>query len=209
MNILFCTAGLSKEKEEIECNKFYSRFADMSGGIMVFWCAAHGFAVGAHIIPSSEGRNDVFTALYGRWEKPPSVIVYDFACGSALYNMYRAPWFFKNTLHITDTHHSAGHKGCSPTTKMALYRDVPALKHIRDSFAESGNRVLNRIKRSVRYSSLDNSLRLIRMQLTAHNLQRLRRLHNAPPLAKVSWSNDWATVCEQWYSGPVDQPQEQ
>lgn len=197
-----------REKSDIECNKFYGKFADMTGGIMVFWCARHGFAVGAHLIPSSEGRTDVFSVIYNRWSNPPSVILYDYACASALYNNYRAPWFFKNTLHITDTHHAAGHTKCSRATKMPYFRDNPQLRHIRDSYAESGNRVLNRIKRSVRYSGLENGMRLVLMQLCTHNLMRQRRIHGtlaANPT--IPWDAQWVKICEQLYAG--GEPNEQ
>ena len=47
------------------CNKYFNTFNRLSGGVMLLWCK-HRVCVGFHIIPKSEGRNDVFSAIVTR-----------------------------------------------------------------------------------------------------------------------------------------------
>ena len=72
------------------CQKYYSQYGEnrLTGGIMAVWCT-HSICYGFHCIPQAEGRNDVFSAIYTRWEKAPEVVVYDFACALQPYCMTR------------------------------------------------------------------------------------------------------------------------
>ena len=53
----------------------------LAAGIFLFTCP-HGVALGFHVIPVAEGRNDAFTPLVTRFseEEQPLYIVYDFSC---------------------------------------------------------------------------------------------------------------------------------
>ena len=68
--------------------KHFKQFRKLNGGITLMWCK-HRICVGFHIIEKGEGRNDVFSPIYTRWTKAPELIVYDFACQLASYNMVR------------------------------------------------------------------------------------------------------------------------
>jgi hypothetical protein len=46
--------------------------AGLVGGISGLWCP-HGVCVGLHIMPSAEGRDDIFSAIFTHWETPPKV----------------------------------------------------------------------------------------------------------------------------------------
>ncbi|TEB10932.1 hypothetical protein FA13DRAFT_1759730 [Coprinellus micaceus] len=78
------------------------------GGIMVAWCM-HSVCYGFHHMPTSEGRNDVFSAMVTRWPIAPEQVVYDFACALGPYCMLREPEFFKNTLFAIDDFHAKDH----------------------------------------------------------------------------------------------------
>jgi hypothetical protein len=52
-----------------------------AAGIFIFTCP-HGGALGFHMIPVAEGRNDAFTPLTTRFPEglEPLYVIYDFAC---------------------------------------------------------------------------------------------------------------------------------
>ncbi|KAF5331969.1 hypothetical protein D9611_008841 [Ephemerocybe angulata] len=128
------------------CGKFYSEYGEQSltGGIMAVWCT-HSVCYGFHCIPSSEGRNDVFSALVTRWPTAPKMVIYDFACALGPYCLIREPEFFKNTLFVIDKFHTAGHTKCSPAAFLDQYSDTDIrLSSINSSAGESGNSSLRR-----------------------------------------------------------------
>ena len=43
---------------------------------MAAWCL-HSVCIGFHCIPKGEGRNNVFSAIFTRWERAPKVVIYD------------------------------------------------------------------------------------------------------------------------------------
>jgi hypothetical protein len=67
--------------EEGSYRKLYSTYGkrSLTGGLMALWCP-HLVCLGFHKMPKSEGRNDVFSALYKYWETLPKVVIHDFAC---------------------------------------------------------------------------------------------------------------------------------
>ncbi|KAJ3506795.1 hypothetical protein NLJ89_g6667 [Agrocybe chaxingu] len=120
------------------CQKFYSRIC-------------YGF----HCIPSAEGRNDVFSAIYTRWKKPPTVIVYDFACALQPYCMAREPDFFSKTLFAIDVFHATGHTRCGRSAFLSTYAETdPDLALVNTSAAECGNSGILRIRKSIDVSKL-------------------------------------------------------
>lgn len=90
-----------------ECGKYYETYrkAGLVSGLMVLWCR-HSICVGFHIIPTCEGRNDVFSALYRQWPTAPKVVVYDFACQLAPIVSCEKLNFFKTpgSLWTSSTH---------------------------------------------------------------------------------------------------------
>ncbi|KAF8516526.1 hypothetical protein JB92DRAFT_2259159 [Gautieria morchelliformis] len=65
-----------------KCSKFFGSYKTqgLTGGIMCCWCT-HSVCYGFHCIPSGEGRNDVFSALFTRWEVAPKLVVHPLCCG--------------------------------------------------------------------------------------------------------------------------------
>ncbi|KAF6747734.1 hypothetical protein DFP72DRAFT_821346 [Ephemerocybe angulata] len=153
------------------CGKFYSEYGEQSltGGIMAVWCT-HSVCYGFHCIPSSEGRNDVFSALVTRWPTAPKMVIYDFACALGPYCLIREPEFFKNTLFVIDKFHTAGHTKCSPAAFLDQYSDTDIrLSSINSSAGESGNSSLRRVRKSLRYMTQDHAIIYTKVFLSMWN----------------------------------------
>ncbi|KAK0553335.1 hypothetical protein OC846_002580 [Tilletia horrida] len=160
------------------CNKFYSDYIKprRTGGIMAIWCR-HAIAMGFHCIPSAEGRDDVFSALFCYWPTPPRVVVYDFACQLASYCLAREPTFFADTLFVVDELHQHGHSQCTPSSWLSTYMaNDPTLRHLNSSAAECGNAGLGRIKKSVAYATAPHAVAITKHFLSLWNRQKIREL---------------------------------
>jgi len=146
---------------------------------MVVWCT-HSICYGFHCIPASEGRNEVFSAIYTHWKKAPEVVVYDFACNLQPYCMTREPRFFQNTLFVVDLFHSAGHNKCGKASFLVNYFDTnPDLMQVNSSAAECGNHGLNRIRKSVSFMGQDRAIVYTRTFLCIWNRMRIRQSEEA------------------------------
>jgi hypothetical protein len=143
---------------------------------MCVWCT-HSVCFGFHCIPRGEGRNDVFSALFTRWEKAPKNVVYDFTCALGPYCMTREPHFFADTKFLIDGFHAKGHTKCSPAAFLSTYSDIdPRLDQINSSAGECGNGGLARIRKSVSYMSQDRAIFFTKAFLSIWNRHRIRRL---------------------------------
>ncbi|KAE8185179.1 hypothetical protein CF335_g7798 [Tilletia laevis] len=159
------------------CRKFYDAYVKQrrTGGIMALWCP-HTVCVGFHIIPESEGRNDVFSALFSHWTTAPQVVVYDFACQLAPYCLRREAEFFKDTLFVIDQMHQHGHSKCTLSSFLSSYMATdPSLRHLNSSAAECENSALSRIKKSVSYSGQEHAVLLIKHFLCIWNRLRIKK----------------------------------
>ncbi|KDR72093.1 hypothetical protein GALMADRAFT_74422 [Galerina marginata CBS 339.88] len=158
------------------CRKYYSRYSPkkLTGGIMVAWCT-HSISYGFHCIPLAEGRNDVFSALYTRWEKAPKVIVYDFACALQPYCMLREPEFFQDTLFVIDAFHAPDHTKCCDSSFLTTYEGTdPRLLRLNSSAGECGNGGLTRIRKSIRYMGQDRAIVYTKVFLSIWNRLRIK-----------------------------------
>jgi hypothetical protein len=163
------------------CRKFYSTYKknNLSGGLMALWCP-HLTCVGFHMIPSCEGRNDVFSALFCYWKEAPKVVIYDFACQLGPYCMLREPEFFRNTLFVVDEMHAGTHKQCSQASFIANYMQVrPSMMAINSSAAECSNSGLNRIRKSVSYMGPSHAALFTYVYLSVWNRKKQIRLMEA------------------------------
>ncbi|KAE8184203.1 hypothetical protein CF336_g7887 [Tilletia laevis] len=161
-----------------QCRKFYDEYVkrQRTGGIMALWCT-HCICVGFHVIPHAEGRNDVFSAIFSYWPRPPSVIVYDFACQLGPYSLRREAGFFKDTLFVVDQMHEKGHSDCSAASRLSTYmRNDPALQHLYSSAAECGNSGLSRIKKTVSFCNQEHAVALVRVFLCVWNRRKKLRM---------------------------------
>jgi hypothetical protein len=164
------------KEQRVECNKYYQMYhkSGLTGGLMALWCR-HSVCLGFHCIPRGEGRNDVFSALYTRWKKPPRNVIYDFGCALAPYCMLREPEFFKDTRFLIDGFHGTGHSRCSDACKISNYsRYDPDLVAFNSSAAECGNAGLLRIRKSLRYMTQAHAILYTAVFLAIWN--RVRRI---------------------------------
>lgn len=147
---------------------------------MACWCT-HSICYGFHCIPSSEGRDDVFSAMITRWPKAPKRVVYDYACALGPYCMLREPLFFAQTTFMVDHFHAQGHKKCSPACFMSEYVNCnPTLAGLNSSAAESGNAALGRIRKSVSYMSQERSIIYTKVFLSIWNrIKKLRMMEES------------------------------
>ncbi|TFK70212.1 hypothetical protein BDN72DRAFT_870445 [Pluteus cervinus] len=161
-----------------KCSKFYAQYGKkrLTGGIMCVWCT-HSICYGFHFIPANEGRNDVFSALYTRWPRPPKLVVYDFACALGPYCMTREPSFFSETVFGIDGFHAKGHTKCSPAAFLSNHVNVdPRLMRINSSAAECGNSGINRIRKVVSYMTQQRAIVYTRVFIAMWNRLRIRQI---------------------------------
>lgn len=151
---------------------------------MAAWCT-HSICLGFHCIPSGEGGDDVFSAMYTMFKEAPHVCCYDFACALGPYCMLREPEFFKNTLFVIDTFHASGHTRCTPSAFASNYGAVdPTLAVINTSAAECGNGGMTRIRKSVSYMGQDRAVGYTRTFLSMWNRGKMLKMMKAAQLAQ-------------------------
>lgn len=170
----------------IGCNKFYETYGKrgQTGGLMAAWCP-HCVCLGFHCIPKGEGRNDVFSAVFTRWEKPPKVVIYDFACALGPYCMMREPEFFGETRFLIDGFHAKGHTRCTKACFISAYKkNSPALADVNSSAAECGNGGLLKIRRPLSYMSQRHAITYAYTYLATWN--RERRIAKGRQAGKLS-----------------------
>ena len=167
------------------CKKYYSTYKKqtLTGGLMAIWCQ-HLICLGFHKIPKAEGRNDVFSALFVYFEKAPEVVIYDFACQLGVYSMSREPEFFKDTCFLIDEMRAKGHSACSQASFSSNYMQCsPRLQEVNTSSAESSNKGLNRIRKSISYMGQKNAILLTYVYICVWN--RRRELNSESSIAPV------------------------
>ena len=153
------------------CGKYYDTYwkPGLVGSLMVLWCR-HSVCVGFHIIPTCEGRNDVFSALYTHWPTAPKVVVYDFACQLAPYCLLREPQFFCNTRFLVNQFHASGHTKCSKASSSTYAMQFdPNLQVINTSAAEVGNSGAAKIRKSVSYMTQQHAIQYTKVYMDVMN----------------------------------------
>lgn len=161
-----------------KCSKFYRKYGEsrLTGGIMGVWCR-HSVCYGFHCIPSGEGRNDVFSAIYTRWPVAPKRIVYDFACALGPYCLTREPDFFANTQFGIDDFHSEGHTKCGDAAFCKTYAEVDSrMSKLNTSAAECGNSVIKRIRKSVSYMTQERAVMYTKVFVSMWNRSRVQSM---------------------------------
>ncbi|KAF8057790.1 hypothetical protein FPV67DRAFT_1429432 [Lyophyllum atratum] len=159
-----------------KCSKYYAQYGakKLTGGILAAWCT-HSVCYGFHFIPKGEGRNDVFSAMYTRWEIAPKRIIYDFACALGPYCLIREPAFFAESTYGIDIFHASDHKKCAPAAFLETYMAVdPRLALVNSSAAECGNGGIKRIRKSVSYMGQARAIMYTKVFLSVWNRLRIR-----------------------------------
>ena len=164
--------------DDAVCGKYYDTYKKpgLVGGLMALWCR-HSICVGFHIIPTCEGRNDVFSALYTQWPTAPKIVVYDFACQLAPYCLLREPHFFRDTRFLVDQFHASGHTKCSKASSSTYAMQFdPNLQVINTSAAEVGNSGVAKIRKSVSYMTQRHAIQYTKVYMDVVNRCKIRRM---------------------------------
>ncbi|KAI0638143.1 hypothetical protein C8Q77DRAFT_412950 [Trametes polyzona] len=161
-----------------DCKKFFKAYPrnKLAGGILVLWCT-HSICLGFHTIPISEGRNDVFSAIYTRFVKAPEIIVYDFACQLAPYSLVREARYFRQTRFLIDEFHARDHTKCGQAcfASNSMQYDE-RVRSVNTSAAECGNQGLGRIRKSVSYMTYEHAVIYTKTFLDIWNRSITRRM---------------------------------
>ena len=142
------------------------------------WCT-HVICYRFHCIPSSEGRDDVFSAMVTRWPEAPKMVIYNFACALGLYCLLREPEFFANTKFLINNFHTSNHTKCDQAWFLSIYTATdPRLVSLNSSAAECGNGGLNRIRKSISYMSQSQAILYTKVFLAVWNRKQILKQLN-------------------------------
>ena len=144
-----------------------------TGGVFTVFCE-HGFCLGAFIMATAEGRNELFTFLTCYLETAPEVVVYDFACALEEYCLNRLPGYFKYTRFLIDRLHWKNHTACAMSYCMNAYVH---LKDLNSVVAEQNNSALGRIERTITRSRQYPFMLLLRLFLNGWNQQKVELIN--------------------------------
>lgn len=139
--------------------------------MMVMICAIHGHVYGFHLIKGSEGRKDVFSALFKYKPTAPKEIFYDFACSLNEYALNREPTFFCCTRFWHDLFHGIPHK-CGKGFKS---QRVGVLKGVNSEVCEQFNAYLQCIKYTGSHLSQSNLMLFTQFMGHQWNLDKTAR----------------------------------
>ena len=174
---------IAEEQDGEGCGKSFCEFPQYTGGVFIVRCLAHSKALGFHIIPKGEGRNDAFSAIYTHWSEAPTVMSGDWNCQFQPYAMKREPAFFERTLISVDATHCKGHSRCSDAFDGALIKlfGLPELTaNWNDQGVEQRNRVLQALKTVSKNMSLEQFMIELRQKLEMDNRRIIRKSKNLP-----------------------------
>jgi Kyakuja-Dileera-Zisupton transposase len=168
-------AAAEARRQNQLCQKYYETYKKQSltGGLMAIWCP-HLVCLGFHKMPRSEGRDDVFSAIFTHWEKAPEVVIYDFACQLAPYCLVREPEYFRDTLFVIDEMHANGHSNCSQACFLSNYMHTTSdLLHINSNAAECSNSGLSRIRKTISYMNEKHAILYTHVYVSVWNRLRI------------------------------------
>ena len=172
-----------KKVEEVQdgngCNKTFFEKHKVSGGIFIVRCLEHSIALGFHIIPVGEGRNDAFSSIFTHWTVAPFVMSGDWNCQMQPYVMKREPEFFEKTLFSVDGTHCNSHTACSDAFDGALIKEYGYplwTANWNDQGVEQRNRVLQALKMVSKNMCLEQFMITVRQKLEMDNRRLIRSI---------------------------------
>ena len=174
---------IEEEQDGERCSKSFVEFSQYTGGVFLVRCLEHSIALGFHIIPKGEGRNDAFSAVYTHWTEAPTVMSGDWNCQFQPYAMKREPAFFERTLISVDATHCKTHTQCSDAFDGALikqYGDPSLTANWNDQGVEQRNRVLQAMKNVSKNMSLEQFMIEFRLKLEMDNRRIIRASKKLP-----------------------------
>ena len=132
-----------KEKDVDVCTKNTKGTTRLAPGVFLWWCLDCSLNVGFTVLDSAESAHHAFATLRTRFDKPPSIVVYDNACNLSEYCLNRDPFFFSDTLFLVDALHFSNHVNCSPVYYVKQYRSMVGVSSV---MHEQKNSLLHHLK---------------------------------------------------------------
>jgi hypothetical protein len=111
----------------------------------------------------------IFTLLYTRFMHGKKVIFYDNACNGQDFGWLREPWYFRETIFLSDRFHQKDHTKCSSGFDANMYWWA---KFINTQVCEIGNSVTNKIKTQAAFMTIDHFYLYLRFFLMCGNRRR-------------------------------------
>jgi hypothetical protein len=111
----------------------------------------------------------IFTFLFTRLLDGKKVIFYDNACNLQDFCYKREPWFFRDTIFLSDRFHQKDHTKCSSGFDANMYWWA---KFINTQVCEIGNSVTNKIKTQAAFMTIDHFYLYVRFYLMCCNRRR-------------------------------------
>ena len=141
-------------------------------------CARHGTCIGFHICKQRESINDPIHVLYSRFSKSPEFCSGDFNCMVQRTAMVKDYRFFKNSVFYSDEFHHKSHTRCSEAFNARSFKNIynKTMLYLNDSIPEQRNRIINKFKISLMYSSIETFMIMCKLMLILDNRQLQRRL---------------------------------
>ncbi|XP_069105019.1 uncharacterized protein [Argopecten irradians] len=148
-----------------QCSKSSTGHPSLLPGVFTLFCK-HGVCYGFEVMKYHESPNVPFTILRSRFQKAPSLVVYDNACNLHTYCLNRDPLFFKDTQFRVDALHFRNHKACGPSYELKGY---PQHQSLNSQVVEQSNARLQRIKSQLSYMTQNNFMSHCKFYLWAQN----------------------------------------
>ena len=114
----------------------------------------------------SEGPRIFHELLWTRFHTAPKIVQYDNGCTLLKYCHKREPLFYSNTLFTIDGFHLKGHKSCSSSFDMSLYKCTQSEN---SQAIEQLNRVLKRLVSNVSYMTPSNFKMVVTLFMASKN----------------------------------------
>jgi hypothetical protein len=160
--------GRSVDDEAVGCRHAFFSSRKKTGGVFTLFCQ-HGICLAFFILPSAEGRSEVYSYIIKHFKTPPKLIVYDFACALEKFFLNRAPWFVKYTVFVIDRFHWVNHLACSKGYNVSLY---PQHNGINTQAAEQANSCLCTIAKSASLMTQEHCMLNMAFFLSCFNMSK-------------------------------------
>jgi len=159
------TAAGKSGDQSAGCKHEFLGGNERTGGVFTVICP-HGICYALYIIPTAEGRDELFSFMIKYLPVAPLVVVYDHACGLHEYCLNRCPGYFKYTRFLVDRLHWFNHIACALSYWIGIYKDLDGVNSV---IAEQSNSALARIERTITRTTQGPFVVLIRMFMHTWN----------------------------------------
>lgn len=147
------------------CNHAFPKAGSLTGGIFTIFCK-HAVCYAFCIMPSAEGRDELFTFITCYLKECPKVVIYDFGCALQEFFLNRAPGHSKFMKICIDAAHWPNHIACAPSYNAKAFYWMARLN---TQAAEQNNNALRTVKRSVTRMAQRPFVMVVRMFLIGWN----------------------------------------